>query len=639
MLQTAAKDYSSTIYMGEKLDTGWSTKTFSEIDSESSHIAAYLIDKGIQKGDNIAILSEGRTHWVRSEYGILKSGAAAVPLSIKLLPEEVLFRLNHSEAKAIFVSRNSFDKIAPIWDKIAQENFKIYYLDSDIEKIQTEAPPFGIDIEKDFVDIATILSKGAEIYDKNRQKVEDRINSIEENDVVTISYTSGTTGNPKGIMLTQLNYYSNSNNAMDFFHLPEGFKTLIILPLDHSFAHTVGIYISLLKGISIYFVDARGGSVNALKNIPINLKEVAPNFLLTVPALTGNFMKKIQDGIKGKGGFISWLFDVGLEAGIKINGNGYKKAGFFTKLANIIPYKLANALIFKKVKSIFGDGIQFCVGGGALLDVKQQKFFYAIGVPVYQGYGLTEATPIISSNAVHTHKLGTSGPVVPGIKCKIVDPNRQELPKGEKGEIAILADSVMKGYYKNKKASAEVLDKGWLYTGDMGYIDEDDFLMVVGREKALLISEDGEKYSPEEIEEAIVISSDLISQVMIYNDHKKFTTAIATLDIPKVKEFIKERHIADEEVLVKEIKRSFYKFKNEKDYANKFPEKWIPAVFRIVLEPFSEENKMINSTMKMVRYKIVEAYNQDIKEMYENGRSATVCPKNEETVKKLLPFN
>jgi long-chain acyl-CoA synthetase len=300
---------------------------------------------------------------------------------------------------------------------------------------------------------------------------------------------------------------------------------------------------------------------------------------------------------------------------------------------------LANTLIFKKVRTIFGGKLQFCVGGGALLDIKQQRFFYTLGVPIYQGYGLTEATPIISANAVHTHKLGTSGKILKEITCKIVDSERNELEKGIKGELAIKGNNIMAGYYNNEKASKEVLDGEWLYTGDMGYIDEDDFLMVVGREKALLISEDGEKYSPEEIEEAIVNCSDLISQVMVYNDHKKFTTAIVTLDVPNVKKFIREHHISDPEVLMKEIKQSFYHFKEEDDYLNKFPEKWIPAVIRIVEEPFTEENKMINSTMKMVRYKIVEAYGDIINEMYENGRTSTVCPKNEETVKKLLPFN
>ncbi len=637
MLKTAAKDYGNEVYMGEKLEAGWTTKTFSEVDQESNYIASYLIDKGVSKEDKIAILSEGRTYWVMGEYGILKAGATAVPLSVKLLPEEVLFRLNHSEAKGILISKNSFDKLAPIWEKIDCKNFKIYYLDEVSEKFKGKTSKSGIDIEKDIVEFPKLIEQGKSIYEANPSPLEERVAGIQEDDVVTISYTSGTTGNPKGIMLTQLNYYANSNQAMDFFQLPAGFKTLLILPLDHSFAHTVGIYISLLRGISIYFVDARGGALNTLKNIPINLKEISPDFLLTVPALTGNFMKKIKDGIKAQGGFVHWLFEKGMKSGMKINKNGFKKAGLLTKIANIIPYKLASVLIFKKVRSIFGDNLQFCVGGGALLDVKQQNFFYTLGVPVYQGYGQTEATPIISANTYNIHKLGTSGPVLPGITCKIVDSDRKELPKGEKGEIAILGDNVMKGYFKNEKASSEVLDNGWLYTGDMGYIEQDDFLMVVGREKALLISEDGEKYSPEEIEEAITVSSDLVSQVMIYNDHKKYTTAIVTLDVPNIKKIISQKQITEASVLMEEIKKSLYQFKSEPDFINKFPEKWIPSVFRIVAEPFTEENKMINSTMKMVRYKIVEAYKEDIEEMYESKSGNIVTSKNEEIIKKLLP--
>ncbi|MFN8255467.1 MAG: AMP-binding protein [Bacteroidales bacterium] len=639
MLKTAAEKYSDIGYLFDRTDKGWMKKTFNEVHVESDFIAAYLISTGIKKGDKIAVLAEGRTGWVIGEYGILKSQATSVPLSIKLLPEEVLFRLNHSEAKGIFVSHNTFEKIASIWNKIEQKGFRIFYLDNDLETLKKDAKDFGIEIEKDAVMYGDMLEKGKKFYFENLEIVKNSAESIEEPDVVTISYTSGTTGNPKGIMLTHLNYYSNSNDAMNYFQLPEGYKTLLILPLDHSFAHTVGTYITLIKGIGIYFVDARGGGMNAIKNFPINLKEVNPDFLLTVPALTGNLMKKITDGIKEKGAFISWLFNSGMNAGIKINGNGFKKAGLWTRMLNYIPYKLANALIFKKVRSIFGTSMKFCVGGGALLDIKQQRFFYTLGIPVYQGYGLTEAAPIISANSVHTHKLGTSGPVIPGITCKIVDPNRIELPKGEKGEIVIKGNNVMAGYYKNEKATMEVLSDGWLYTGDMGYIEEDNFLMVVGREKALLISEDGEKYSPEEIEEAIVNCSPLIAQVMIYNDHKKFTTAIVTLDTQNVKKLINDKHITDVQVLMKEIKNSFYQFKYEKDYENKFPEKWIPSVFSIVEEPFSEENKMINSMLKMVRYKIAEAYQLNINEMYSEGRTTSVNPKNEDIIKNLLPFH
>ncbi|MDZ7613609.1 MAG: AMP-binding protein [Flavobacteriaceae bacterium] len=335
--------------------------------------------------------------------------------------------------------------------------------------------------------------------------IERTVQMIREDDVVTISYTSGTTGNPKGIMLTHLNYYSNSHAAVNTFQIKENISTLLILPTDHSFAHTVGIYTALVKGLAIYFVDARGGGMNALKNIPVNLVESNPNFLLTVPALTSNFMQKMKDGIQAKGPAIEGIFNRGLKAAILRNGNGFDKPSAGVQLSTWFNYQLAEKLIFKKLRLIFGKNIEFFVGGGALLDINQQQFYKAIGIPVYQGYGLTEATPIISTNTPFAHKMGSSGKVLSGITCKIVDENAKELPKGEKGEIIIQGDNVMKGYYKNPKATEETIKNGWLHTGDLGYFDKDNFLVVTGREKALLISEDGEKYSPEEIEEVMAL--------------------------------------------------------------------------------------------------------------------------------------
>ena len=192
---------------------------------------------------------------------------------------------------------------------------------------------------------------------------------------------------------------------------------------------------------------------------------------------------------------------------------------------------------------IFGDSLRFCVGGGALLDVKQQEFFAAFGLPVYQGYGLTEAAPIISSNAPKHHKFGSSGLVAPSIECTIRHEDGSVCAVGETGEIVIRGGNVMKGYFKNPEASAQALRDGWLWTGDLAYIDEDGFLVVVGREKALLIAEDGEKYSPEDIEEAVTFSTDVIDQMMAYCDHRRYTAAFVTLDEGKVRRFIKERGI------------------------------------------------------------------------------------------------
>jgi long-chain acyl-CoA synthetase len=634
MLETAAQKYASIAYVSEKKDAGWVNKTYSDVNKESKLMAYGLLDLGFGKGDKIAILAEGRMNWVIGEYGLLKAGCTAVPLSIKLMPEEILFRLNHSDSKAIIISRNLIEKLSPIWQKILCKKFKIIYIEDSKEDLKKLNLSF--DVEKNVVLISELIDLGSKTMGKNEGKLHEITDQISEDDIVTISYTSGTTGNPKGIMLSHLNYFSNSNGAMEYFKIPEFYKSLIILPLDHSFAHTVGIFISLINGLSLYFVDARGGSINTLKNIPINLKEVKPDFLLTVPALTGNFMKKMQDGIDAKGGIVKKIFDAGLKAGIEINGDGYRKAPLSVRMKKMAAYQLANKLIFGKLREVFGGNLKFCVGGGALLDVKQQKFFYAIGTPVFQGYGLTEATPIISANTPAKHKLGTSGGVINGVKCKIIKSDGTQAKVNEKGEIVIWGDNVMKGYYKNPQASAEVLRDGGLYTGDMGYYEEDGFLMVTGREKALLISQDGEKYSPEEIEEAIVNSSEFIEQCMIYNDHKKYTTAIATLNVQKLASFIKKHHITAKKDLVKVVKDSFHQYKNEAEYKDKIPEKWTPSVFMLVTEPFTEENKMINSTLKMVRYKIIETYKNEIDEMYMPEKDKIADLKNEALLSKLF---
>ena len=212
--------------------------------------------------------------------------------------------------------------------------------------------------------------------------------------------------------------------------------------------------------------------------------------------------------------------------------------------------------------------------------------------------------------------MGTSGRVLGGIDCRICDDSGNELPRGEKGEIVIQGDNVMLGYYKNPEATAETLKDGWLHTGDLGYFDEDGFLVVVGREKALLISEDGEKYSPEEIEEAIVTSSDLILQAMIYNDHKKYTTALLTLNKPLIRNLLAKGKWTSAEELAQDLKKEMLLFTRQPEFVDKFPVKWIPSNFQIVEEEFSEENQMINSTLKMVRHKITETYQDKLDLMY-----------------------
>lgn len=635
MLRDSAVKYPKTAYTNQKGDSGWVGMTYPEVLHESRFLAAGLLDLGIRKGDKIGLVAEGRNRWITSEYSILFAGGANVPMSIRLMPEEVLFRLNHSESIAVIVSRNTFEKVASIWKNL-EFTKKIIYIDDDLSAVLSQCKEYGINPDQVIVKYADLLQNGKNTW-KEKEEMLDKIEAgIEEDDEVTITYTSGTTGDPKGIILTQLNYFSNCTDGMTFFNVAEGDRLYIIIPLDHSFAHTVAIYAGLLRGLSLYFVDARGGGMQTLKNIPINLLEANPHFMLTVPALSGNFMTKIKDGVAAKGKLINGIFNAGVNAGIRIHRDGFRKANFLVRAVNFIPYKIADTLVFKKVRKIFGNSIRYCVGGGALLDIRQQTFFNAIGVPVYQGYGLSEATPIISANTQEIHKFGTSGRVIPNVECKILRKDGSESAIGEKGEIVIRGSNVMKGYYKNPATTVKTVKDGWLYTGDLGYYDEDRFLVVIGREKALLIATDGEKYSPEGIEEAIQNSSDLISQAMVYNDMKKYVSAVITLDGPKVAKYVERNKITDEETLLKAIKEEFYLFKNKPEYKHQIPERWIPSTFQIAPELFTDQNHMLNSMNKIVRHKIQETYHDRIEMMYTPEGSNVINGPNKDVVRKYL---
>lgn len=635
MFNKASIQYANKPYLSQKDDNGWVRITFSEAKTKAIELASAFIEIGVKYEDKIAILSEAKNNWIISELAMLYTGAISVPLSIKLLPEEITLRINHSDASVFIISENTIEKVISQIKNYNNKNLKIIVLDKPSTKISTQCKKYNFD-ENKLLFIDDLYQLGQDKLEQNTPKIETIENQIKEDDVVTISYTSGTSGNPKGIMLTHLNYYSNSHEAVKTFQIQEGISTLIILPTDHSFAHTVGIYTAMVKGLSLHFVDARGGGMNALKNIPINLVEANSHFLLTVPALTSNFIQKIKEGIKAKGGFIEGIFNRGIAAGVLRNGDGFTKPGIATQIATYFNYALADALIFKKLRLIWGSKIEFFVGGGALLDIKQQQFYKAIGVPVYQGYGLTEATPIISTNTPFFHKMGTSGKILGNITCEICDDNGKELPKGEKGEIVIKGDNVMKGYYKNPEATAETLRGGWLHTGDIGFMDEDNFLVVVGREKALLISEDGEKYSPEEIEEAIINSSSIINQIMIYNDHKKYTTALLTLNKSGINEWVKSKNIQNKNKIVEKIKLELLLFNKQTEFKGKFPPKWIPSQFQILEEDFSEENKMINSTLKMVRRNITDTYKNKLDLMYGKDVQKNSLNENLKTIDKLF---
>lgn len=629
LFEGSVAKYPDNALVWEKKDGKYQKITFSEIKSRVYNLAAALLKMGIQKGDRVALLSEGRSEWLISELAVLYLGAVNVPLSVKINePAELSFRIKHSECKLVIVSNTQLDKVRKIRNNIPKVTSFIVIGEAELHDEKME---FAYD---------KVFEEGRDALDELKPEFENRWKSVVPHDLANISYTSGTTADPKGIMLTHRNYTANVEQANTLMDVTEDFVTLLILPWDHSFAHTVGLYTLIRQGASLAVVELGRTPMETLRNIPKNIKESKPTFILSVPALSKNFRKNIEAGIRAKGPVLYKLFQHALKVSYKYNGLGFDKGtGNNAMLKPLV--KLYDKILFSKIRENFGGNLKFFIGGGALLDLDLQRFFYAIGIPVYQGYGLSEAAPVISSNAPLHHKLGSSGFLVKNIEVKICDDDGNSLPAAEKGEIVVRGENVMKGYWKNESATAESLRDGWLHTGDLGYLDSDGYLYVMGRFKSLLIGNDGEKYSPEGIEEALVEQSHFIDQCMLYNNQNLYTIGLAYPNVLALKTALKEKGVnykTDEgrKEALKLILSDIEEYLPGGKYENMFPGRWLPAALGVMDEPLTEENRMLNSTMKMVRKKVTEHYNNLIDFLFTSKGKNIVNEKNMEAIKKLL---
>jgi len=626
LFEKSVEQYPNNPFLWEKTEGNYSSQSYKELQTEVHLLAAGLYAMGVKKGDRIGLLSEGRNAWVLAELGVLFAGAVNVPLSVKLdAQNELKFRLQHSESKLLIVSKNHLSKIREIKDDLEVLE-QIIVIDEDIE------------LESKEIYLSSVLNFGQNLPADDKIKLETLWLAIEALDNANISYTSGTTADPKGIILSHNNYTSNVVQASSLMDIPETYKTLLILPWDHSFAHTAGIYSFMLKGASIAAVQQGKSPMEALKNIPNNIKEIQPDILLSVPALAKNFKKNIEKGIKAKGPKVERMFNKALDVAYRYNGMGIDKGKGTRKFLKPI-YKFYDKILFSKIRANFGGNLKFFVGGGALLDIELQRFFYAIGIPMYQGYGLSEASPIISSNAHHRHKLGSSGFLVNNMDFKICDDQGQPLPSGEKGEIVIKGGNVMKGYWKNDKASAETLKNDWLHTGDMGHIDEEGFLYVSGRFKSLLIANDGEKFSPEGIEEAFVDQSPYIDQSLLYNNQDPYTIALLVPNKGAIQAHLREQGLdskSDEGQVeaLRLLQSELNAYKTGGKYQDMFPQRWMPTAVGILPEAFTEENKLVNSTMKVVRDKVVLYFKDYVDYLYTPEGKNFLSTKNKESIHK-----
>ena len=601
-------EYSELTFLREKVNGVWTETSFRETREEAYKIGAGLYQLGLKKGDKVSLLSQGRNLWITSELGILYAGGVNVPLSIKLTEStDLLFRIQHSDSRYVIVSEQQLPKIRKIIADCPKVE-KIIVLDPLETYEENEMP------------ISEIIAMGEAYLKDHADDFRALYESVGPDDYANISYTSGTTADPKGILLTHRNYTANVEQGASVISCEKGDVMLIILPLDHCFAHVAGFYTMMSYGGSIATVPVGKTAIATLKNIPIAIKEVRPMIMLSVPALARNFRKSIETSIKAKGKTVERLYEFALNNAIKYNKEYWNRGGWQAWRAPLV--KLFDKIIFKAVREGFGGRMKFFVGGGALLDIELQRYFCAVGMPMFQGYGLSEATPIICANSMSHAIFGSSGRIVTPLDLKICDDEGNEVPHGQKGEIVIKGENVMAGYWKNPDSTAKTIVDGWLHTGDMGYVTDKHpgYLWVVGRFKSLLISADGEKYSPEGFEDSLTDGSKYIEQVILHNNQDPYTMVLIVPNKDTLKEHAKSLGLdptteEGKKAMLQKIQDEVNEYRNGK-FAGMFPEQWLPKAIAVLPEPFTEQNHMVNSTMKIVRGKVEEFYADRIEYAY-----------------------
>lgn len=609
LFEASVKQYPNNTFLLEKTGKKFEPTTYTQVKEQVYRLGAGLQALGVKKGDNMALLSEGRNMWVIGELAMFYAGAVNVPLSIKLEERnDLMFRLIHGDVKYMMVSGNQLKKVRAIKDELPEVKHIIVFDKQD-------------NYEDKEIALEDVLKMGDDFLSSHSlEEFLSVAHSIQNDDYATITYTSGTTADPKGVVLTHRNYTANVEQSLTLVDIDETWRTLIILPLDHCFAHVVGFYIMMAQGATAATVQVGRTPLETLKNIPQNIKEVKPHFILSVPALAKTFKKNIEQAIRAKGKTTEKLFNFGLKLKQTYYGDSNLDfKGFRLLLKPLVA--LFDKVIFSKVRENFGGEMRFFIGGGALLDKDLQKFYVGVGMPMYQGYGLSEATPVISSNGPDLYRFGSSGKLVKPIELKICDENGNEVPMGQQGEIVVKGENVMAGYWKNPESTAETVKDGYLFTGDLGYMTKEGLLYVKGRFKSLLISSDGEKYSPEGIEEALVQLAPSIDQVMLYNNQSTYTTAVIVPNKDYLKRTLKDKGLSLEteegrKEALKLIDADVAMFKKGGIHETMFPDRWLPTCFAVLAEPFTEQNQMINSSLKMVRGKIEKAYADRIAYMY-----------------------
>ncbi len=555
-----------------------------------------LTSWGVEPGDRVALLSENRPGWAFADLSTLCAGGWTVPIYPSLGAEEVEYILKDSGSVVCFVSdQEQLDKVIEVRDRLPDLRCVITL--DPIEREDDEA----------CCTARELIERGKAARESAPGTIEERLAGIDPEDVASILYTSGTTGRPKGVMLTHRNFVSNVLDSLKALAITSQDSHLSFLPLSHSFERTAGYYIMIHAGVSIAYAES-------VDTVADDMGEVHPTVMTSVPRLYEKMYAAVLQKASEAGGLKKriafWARRVGIEyAERKVGGRS---------ISPILEakYRLADRLVFSKLRERTGGQLRFFVSGGAPLAPVIAKFFYAAGLPILEGYGLTETSPVISVNTFEAMRFGTVGRPIPNVKVKIEpDPDR---PDGD-GEILVKGPNIMHGYFGMPEKTAEVMtEDGWFRTGDIGLLDEDGFLTITDRKKDLIKTSGGKYIAPQPIENDFKMSK-YVSQAVVVGNKRKYASVLLVPNFENLEKWADQEGVsrADREELIEtDAVRELYEEELE-DVNQGKPSYETIKKFRLVVDDFTIEAGELTPTMKVKRRVIEDRYADLIDTMYE----------------------
>ena len=573
-----------------KVDNVYKGISYKEMKEETDLFAYGLVELGLKKNDSVALISENRPEWVYADFAMQLLGIINVPLYPSLTSDSIEYILNDSEAKAIIVSSGfQLNKVLKIIKNCKHLKQIIIFNEHEDE-----------DGKEKIFTFKEVQEKGKDRKKKNPQLLIKTSGEIKENDVCTVIYTSGTTGEPKGVILTHKNIISNVNAALIIFPITKDDIFLSFLPLCHIFERMAGYYTALAAGCTIYYAES-------IEKVATNLQEAKPTLMTSVPRLFERIQSRIIKNVESQSVTKQKIFYWALEIGRQFIAA--KKKGS-VPIALGAKHRIADKLVFKKLRERTGGRLRFFISGGAALSRELGEFFEAAGIQIVEGYGLTESSPVIAANRPDDYKFGTVGKPLPGVEVKIASD----------GEILARGPNIMKGYFKKKKETEETVIDGWLHTGDIGVFDSDGFLMITDRKKHLFKTSAGKYIAPTPIEN-IFLTSKYIDQFVLIGDRRTFLSALIVPDYEALKEFADAHKIpyTDESELTGHEKI----YKLIEDDMSKLQKKLANyervRKFALLDKPFTIESGEITPSLKIKRKVVEEKYNYLIEQMYYGG--------------------